>query len=92
MQAAFGLAASHTRWAYIRGGASPQRELRWNPLAAYPPVGAQDALNNLAIILAQQAAAAGATPAGLRLGRGGGRIGGGEVAAVESRRRLRPSR
>lgn len=72
-EAAFRLAARHTQLAYIRGGPSPQRSLGWDPRVVYPPVAAQNmAAAPLLNLLLQQAQAAGASPAGLHQGRGGG--------------------
>ena len=72
-EAAFRLAVMHSRLAYIRGGPSPQRTLRWDPRFVYPPVAAQNpAVAPLMNLLFAQAQAAGASPAGLHQGRGGG--------------------
>ena len=77
-EAAFRLAVMHSRLAYIRGGPSPQRTLRWDPRFVYPPVAAQNpAVGPLLNLLYAQAQAAGASPAGLHQGRGGGRGAGG---------------
>ena len=78
-EAAFRLAAMHSRLAYIRGGPSPQRTLRWDPRFVYPPVVAAQnpAVAPLLNLLYAQAQAVGGSPAGLHQGGGRGRGAGG---------------
>ena len=100
-EASFRLAAMHSRLAYVRGGPSPQRTLRWDPRFAYPPVAAQNLPEAFMNMLLQQAQAAGGSPAGLH--QRGQTEGAAEALAADvaadvavlrrmPSRRLRPSR